>query len=66
MSQLTRSVVWFNHAKGYGFLEQDERPELSTHPPATRRGGLDPLEETEELSSDLVPGKAGGPKSEAS
>ncbi|MDE2789981.1 MAG: cold-shock protein [Paracoccaceae bacterium] len=54
------SVKWFNHAKGYGFIEpEDGSRDAFVHISAVERAGLSTLNEGQRVSFELVPGRNG-------
>ena len=46
-------VKWFNNAKGYGFIVQDEGPEVFVHYTAIQGDGYKALAEGEEVSFEI-------------
>ena len=46
-------VKWFNNAKGYGFIVQDEGPEVFVHYSAIQGDGYKALAEGEEVSFEI-------------
>jgi len=48
-------VKWFNQRKGYGFIEPEEGGnDVFVHISAVEEAGLEPLEEGQHLSYELV------------
>ena len=46
-------VKWFNNAKGYGFIVQDEGPEVFVHYSAIQGDGYKALAEGEEVTFEI-------------
>jgi CspA family cold shock protein len=56
----TGTVKWFNHAKGFGFIEpEDGSKDAFVHISAVERAGLSDLHEGQKVSYDLQPGQNG-------
>jgi CspA family cold shock protein len=53
------SVKWFNDAKGYGFIQQDEGPDVFVHFSALSGEGFKTLQEGERVTFDIVEGPKG-------
>ncbi len=52
-------VKWFNESKGFGFLEQDNGPDVFVHFSAITGNGFKSLTEGEEVTFDVVNGAKG-------
>lgn len=49
----TGTVKWFSNKKGYGFIEQEEGPDIFVHYSSINAQGFKSLEEGENVSFDL-------------
>lgn len=61
MAQFRGPVIWFNNAKGVGFLGRDDGPDVFCHYSAIERGGCKSLKEGELVDFDIVQGEKGKP-----
>lgn len=59
MSQLTGTVRWFNNAKGFGFLGQDNGPDVFVHFSAIEMDGYKTLKEGDAVVYEVVQGEKG-------
>ena len=51
MERLTGRVIWYQPAKGYGFIQADDGgPDVMVHVTALRAAGLEGLEKGQRLS----------------
>jgi len=53
------TVKWFNEKKGFGFIEQDEGPDVFVHHTGINATGFRSLTEGEQVSFDLEQGPKG-------
>ena len=54
------TVKWFNRAKGYGFIEQEEGDkDAFVHITAVQRAGIETLFEGQEVEFELTVGESG-------
>ena len=52
-------VKWFNEKKGYGFIEQDEGPDVFVHHTGINASGFKSLKEGDKVTFDVEPGPKG-------
>ena len=53
-------VKWFNGAKGYGFIErEDKEKDVFVHTSAVRDAGMNSLDEGQEVTFDVEDGPKG-------
>ena len=56
----TGTVKWFNAAKGFGFIQPDDRSkDVFVHVSAVEKAGLPTLKEGQKVQYELVKGKDG-------
>lgn len=55
----TGTVKWFNDAKGYGFIERPDGPDVFVHFSAIQGDGFKTLTEGQSLEFDVVDGPKG-------
>ena len=52
-------VKWFNESKGYGFIKQENGPDVFVHYSAINSEGFKTLYEDQEVEFDIVEGPKG-------
>jgi CspA family cold shock protein len=52
-------VKWFNSSKGYGFIEQEDGPDVFVHHSGINSSGFRSLNEGERVTFEIVQGPKG-------
>jgi CspA family cold shock protein len=52
-------VKWFNNSKGYGFIEQEDGPDVFVHKSGISAAGFKTLKEGERVRFDIEQGEKG-------
>jgi len=53
------TVKWFNNSKGYGFIEQEDGPDVFVHHTGINGSGFKSLEEGDRVTFDIEQGEKG-------
>jgi len=59
MSTTTGTVKWFNETKGFGFIEQENGPDVFAHFSAISGGGFKTLAEGQKVEFTVTQGQKG-------
>lgn len=57
--RLTGTVKWFNDAKGFGFIQQENGPDVFVHFSSINQEGFKSLAENDEVEFEVVEGPKG-------
>lgn len=59
MSKVTGTVKWFNESKGFGFIQQENGPDVFAHFSAISGSGFKTLNEGQQVEFKVVQGQKG-------
>lgn len=59
MEGLNGTVVWFNNAKGFGFLSREGGPDVFVHYTSIRTDGYKSLKEGDKVRFNIIQGEKG-------
>ncbi|MET1257359.1 cold-shock protein [Aliikangiella maris] len=59
MSTVTGTVKWFNESKGYGFISQENGPDVFAHFSAINGSGFKTLKEGQKVEFSVTDGQKG-------
>jgi CspA family cold shock protein len=59
MSTVTGTVKWFNESKGYGFIEQENGPDVFVHFSAIKGEGFRTLTDGQKVEFTVADGQKG-------
>ena len=57
--QVTGTVKWFNDAKGFGFIERADGPDVFVHHSAIKSDGFRTLKEGQPVTMEVTQGQKG-------
>lgn len=57
--QVTGTVKWFNDAKGFGFIERADGPDVFVHHSAIKAEGFRTLKEGQAVTMEVTQGQKG-------
>jgi len=64
MTRIKGTVKWFNNAKGFGFIGQENGPDVFVHYSAVKSEGYKSLQEGDQVEFEIVLGQK-GPQADA-
>jgi CspA family cold shock protein len=59
LARVRGKVKWFNNAKGYGFIGQEDGPDVFVHFSAIQTDGYKTLQEGETVEFEITQGQKG-------
>ena len=59
MTRHTGTVKWFNDAKGFGFIQQENGPDVFVHFSAIQADGFKSLAENDKVEFEITQGQKG-------
>ncbi|MDX2319298.1 MAG: cold-shock protein [Moritella sp.] len=59
MSKITGTVKWFNETKGFGFIQQENGPDVFAHFSAIESDGFRTLLENQKVEFNVTDGQKG-------
>ena len=59
MARITGTVKWFNDAKGFGFIQQENGPDVFVHFSAIQAEGFKSLSENDKVEFEITQGAKG-------
>ena len=59
MTKITGTVKWFNDAKGFGFIQQENGPDVFVHFSAIAAEGFKSLSENDKVEFEITQGPKG-------
>ena len=62
MARFNGTVKWFNNAKGYGFIGQENGPDVFVHYSSINSKGYRALQEGDRVDFEIEEGKNGKPQ----
>jgi CspA family cold shock protein len=58
-TRIKGTVKWFNNAKGFGFIGQENGPDVFVHYSAVKSEGYKSLQEGDQVEFEIVQGQKG-------
>jgi len=59
MSKIIGTVKWFNETKGFGFIQQENGPDVFAHFSAIQSDGFRTLQENQKVEFNVTDGQKG-------